>query len=428
MAAPRNSTRANLVEFKGLQNARDLEGIQFGAFISAENTDINREGKPERRPGRIKVYDGGVRDTWGDGEELLFVTTTGELRRLDTEEGTEVMRSGLPSVGRLNAARVSKTLYWSYGTASGVIENGTDRALGLAQLAPAGVVSISSSARLAPGTYRYAWAGVTSEGEEGPVGVRGTFELSSAGGVYLVPPIPSDARMDYVRAYLTEVNGTMLYRLGMVNAPTDTVEQAARYIEAMPELAGVRPSREDKHALPAFSAAGVHNGRLIVAYEDMVLYSDRFDYEFFEPDQNFIPFSSKVHLVAPVKGGLFVGTQTDHYFLDGADIAGASLDHTANYGAIPNTLAYIEQKEHGFEVDSRIAVWTGARGPVFGLPGGQMEDAGDGVVSYPANVVYGAGAVRKTAGDMHYISVVRHRESGVVSGSGFASGFDAGFS
>lgn len=408
MAAPRNSTRANFTEFKGLHNARGLDGVPFGGFAESENTDIDRDGKPQRRRGRTKVYSGAVLDTWGDGELLLFVTATGELRRLHVDASTEVLRSGLPAIGRLCAVRNAHDTYWSFGTAQGVISDGADRSFGLDQLTPAGVVVNSGSSQLAAGVYRYAWCIVTADGEEGPIGLRGVFELTERGGVDLVPPIPSDVRATRVRAYVTEPNGTQLYRLATVDAPTDAGEQAARHVTVVSVLQAVRPSRENRHALPAFTAAGLYNGRLLVAYGDLLIYSDRFDYEYFAPDEMFIPFFSAVRIIAPVDDGVFVGTDTDHFFLDGADIASATLRRKASYGAIAHTVDYLEKSEHGFEAE-QVAVWMGKRGPVFGLPGGQMQDTGDGIVAVPSNIVHGAGGVRKHAGDMHYVSVVRYR-------------------
>jgi hypothetical protein len=409
MAAPHNATRANYVQFRGLQDARGLDGVEFGGFIESENTDISRDGKPQRRPGRTQVYNGEVRDVWGDGERLLFVTGTGELRELEDDESTTVIKSGLPGTGRLSAIRNANTIYWSYGNDQGVIENRINRQFGLDQLMPAGVVVSTSSQRLQAGRYRYAWVALTSTGEEGPIGLRGSFELSDRAGVELVPPIPTDPQALRVRAYVTEANGTQLYRLGDVLSPTDAGEQAARQLEVTPLLDAIRPHREDLQTLPPFIASGLHNGRLIVGYDDLILYSERFDYEYFAPDEMFIPLPSRVKVIAPVEGGVFVGTEKDHYFLRGNDIAQAELDHKANYGAVANTVDYLEQKEHGFDVSGRIAVWTGARGPVFGLPGGQMEDTGDGVVAVPSDAVYGAGAVRKYAGDTHYVSVIRYR-------------------
>lgn len=409
-SAKKNSSRANFVDFKGLQDARNLDQVEFGAFFETENTDVTRERKPVRRPGRTRIYSGEVVDAWGDGDECLFLTGTGELRRLNSDETSTVLRTGLTESGQLAAARVANTLYWSYGTKQGVIEDGLDRFFGLDQLMPAGVVELPASERLAAGTYRYAWAGVTSQGEEGPIGVRGTFELLERGGVELVPPIPTDVRIQSVRAYLTEVNGTQLYRLGEVVAPTNTTEQGQRHIEATPLLRAVRPRREGLERLPPFFDARLYNGRLVAAFQNFVLFSERFDYEYFDPARMFVPFSSRVSIVAPVKGGVFVGTDTDHFYLRGDDLLSAELDHKANYGAIPHTVDYLEQKEHGFELGDRVAVWMGARGPVFGFPGGQMEDTGDGVLSFPANVMHGAGAVRRHNGDVHYLGVVRYSE------------------
>jgi len=410
MASRKNSSRGNFTAFRGLQNARGLDQVEFGAFFETENTDITRSNKPVRRPGRTRIFSGEVLDIWGDGTVSLFLTASGELRQLFSDATSAVLRSGVTGAGRLAAVRVANTVYWAYGTHRGVLEEGRDRPFGLDQVFPAGVVELPASQRLAAGTYRYAWAVVTGNGEEGPIGIRGAFELTDRGGVELVPPIPVDPRATRVRAFLTEVDGTNLFRLGEVDAPTNTTEQGQRRIEAMPLLQAVRPQREDLERLPPFADAHIYNGRLVVAYQNFVLFSERFDYEYFNPAEMFIPFSSRVNIVAPVKGGVFVGTDTDHFFLRGDDLVGAALDHKADYGAVPRTVDYLEQKEHGFEVAGRVAVWTGHRGPVFGLPGGQMEDTGDGVISFPSNVVHGAGAVRKHNGDVHYVSVIRHSE------------------
>ncbi len=410
MAAPRNSTRANFVDFRGLWDARGLDGVPFGGFIESDNVDITRDNKPTRRPGRTLVYSGAVRDVWGDGQVLLFVTDTDELRSLDKNEGSIVLRSSVTGSSRISAARMANTVFWSYGTQQGVLEYGTDRLFGLPAVSPVGITTDTAVSDLVPGRYQYGWVVVTEDGEEGPLELHGSFELSSATSVSLVPPIIVHSRVTYVRAYLTEANGGQLYRLGQVLAPANAGQQAARHIDAVNGLRALLPARENYSVLPAFSAAGIHNGRLLVAYEDLLLYSERFDYEYYVPGEMFIPFSSRINIIAPVDGGVFVGTDTDHYFLSGADVAAAELQHKANYGAVAHTLDYVEQKEHEFEGAERTAVWIGARGPVFGLPGGQLEDSGDGVISYPDKIVHGAGIVRKHNGDMHFVSVIRHED------------------
>jgi len=410
MAAPHNSTRGNVVEFKGLQNAQGLDGVEFGAFFESENVDITRDSKPTLRPGRVQVFDGAVRDMWGDGTRSLFVTTSGDLRELHTDETTSLLAPSITGTGRLVGVRIAGTVYWSCGTHQGVVEGGRNRTFGIAPLSPVGVAVLADSERLSPGRYGYAWAGVTAEGREGPVGLRGTFELNARGGVELVPPIPAEAQVTRLRAYVTEPNGRKLFRLAQIEAPANTTEQGQRHVEVTPVLGMSRPPLELVEPLPAFTCGGEYNGRLVVGYDDIVLYSDRFEYEYFAPDRNFIPMGSRVRVIAPVDSGVFVVTDSDHYFLDGPDIAAATLKRKAGYGGIANTLDYLEPKEHSFEgVEERVAVWMGHRGPVFGLPNGQIEDTGDGVLSVPDTMLQGAGAVRKVAGDVHYVSVVRYK-------------------
>ena len=376
--------------------------MPFGAFFESVNTDITRKAKPQRRPGRVKIHNGAVRTVWGDGAQLLFVDEDNALRRLDTAEGTTVVRAGVDGIGRLAAARVANTTYWSCGDHMGVIENGEDRAFGLGALAPAGIVSVGASDLLPAGRYAYAWAVVSDTAGEGPIIARGTFELADPGGVGLVCPTDSGR----VRAFVTEPGGSELYRLATIEAAPGEI------IPVTTLLKSVRPQREDLSALPPFTAAGIHNGRMLVAWQNLLLYSPHYDYEYFNPASMFVPFESRVNIIAPVERGVFIGTETEHYFLRGDDIAGAARDHKANYGALAHSLDYLEQKEHAFEgADARVAVWMGQRGPVFGLPGGRMEDSGDGLVTFPSEVVHAAGAVRKREGDMHYVSVVRHRAS-----------------
>lgn len=86
-----------------------------------------------------------------------------------------------------------------------------------------------------------------------------------------------------------------------------------------------------------------YSGRILIVSEDILWYTEVFAYYWCDLGQNFISLKEKITLLAPVLGGVFIGTEKAVYFLRGKDIKEGELEKIADYGAVKGTLALVKQ-------------------------------------------------------------------------------------
>jgi hypothetical protein len=126
-------------------------------------------------------------------------------------------------------------------------------------------------------------------------------------------------------------------------------------------------------ALPGHLLA-YYRGHLLVALGNLLFHSQPHAYELFDVRQ-YLPFPSRLTLLAPVDDGVFVGTAQQTLFLAGRGPDDWEVQVKAPYGAIPGTLAYapaslVKQAEH--QGEARVAFWLSAQGICLGLNGGAV--------------------------------------------------------
>lgn len=127
-------------------------------------------------------------------------------------------------------------------------------------------------------------------------------------------------------------------------------------------------ARHDPLALSAMPAGQIvrhHNGRLLVAKNNLLYYSEPFALHLNDPARGYIPFPAEITLVEPCGQGFFVAADQT-YFVAG-DIAQADVSTPLPHGAIPYTSL---ASATGTEV-----WWMSERGLVRGTPGGQTTYA-----------------------------------------------------
>ena len=79
-----------------------------------------------------------------------------------------------------------------------------------------------------------------------------------------------------------------------------------------------------------------------------------------------------MRIIAPVQTGVFVGTDSAIFNLDGADIDAASTTALADYGAVPGSLVYVDGDLVG--ASGRCALFLTAQGVVMCTPGGNFKN------------------------------------------------------
>ena len=126
------------------------------------------------------------------------------------------------------------------------------------------------------------------------------------------------------------------------------------------------------------------NGRMLVAKDDVVWYSEPFAYGRFRKASNYIPLSSRARMVKGVKGGVFTSDETATYFHPGQDAAGLGSVKVADYPAIEGTEKVISGSKIGSGgITDRCVIWTSTKGICLGGPEGFFKNLTERRLTYP---------------------------------------------
>ena len=137
-------------------------------------------------------------------------------------------------------------------------------------------------------------------------------------------------------------------------------------------------------------------GRMWIAYDSYIYYSEPFAYNYYDYARAIIPFSGRVTLVKAVLDGLYVSDPTGVYFLNGTDPnAMQSLritDSPAIEGAVAQEL--INGMEYGARTNYLYCLFVTKKGICIAGPGGDYLDLTYNKIKYP-NVNRGSVVVRE---------------------------------
>lgn len=385
-------------EFGGIRNTVDARQIGPKDLAAAVNVDINDAKKIKRRPGRA-VFSSGAADSLFAHNAVALFRRNNALHRL-LESGTAVqVLTGINNP--VNYWGENGRIYFSDGAVTGIYENGAVRGWGITPPTTLPTTAQTTGV-LPPGRYMYAITYLRSDGEESGTGQFGIIEDIESGIAFTDLTVSSQSNITHKAIYLTRANGREFYRaLVLENATT-----SASYSLDTNEL-GVRLETAYKQPLPAGSCIAVLNGRTLVGAGEFVVYSDPYLPERCDPVRQNYRFEKPVKLLAPVEGGVFVGTDNQIVFLSGADIAGASKVEVADYGAIPGTLDYVDGgKIDGKLAGQKVAMFASQKGVCIGTKAGGFINMTLNRYTYPA-AIRGAGVVRLQEGNSRFIVAMR---------------------
>lgn len=119
-----------------------------------------------------------------------------------------------------------------------------------------------------------------------------------------------------------------------------------------------------------------HLGRIFIAQENVVWYSEAYSDNLFDLTRNFLPMTGRVRLLISTGNALFVGDEHSTWALRGmAGTDSATFNRVSNYGAIEGTDTLLDLSDVG---DSRLkgigAVWTSEKAICMGVDSGEVYD------------------------------------------------------
>jgi len=403
MARLRDEEPVTYQNFSGLRNNVAAGDFDTSDLEVALNVDLNDKGVVSRRKGfGTAVLAGSYHSLWSGAGVCLAVTDT-SLKRILPGYTATTLRSNLTAGRRMAYVGVGARAYYSNGVDTGVVENGASRSWGIAR--PPRISATAISGTLRAGRYQFAMTYVRSDGQESGAPRAGVLELTAFGGFrFSSLPVSTDSGVLTKVLYLSKVNGETLFRKAEIAADETSLDVTDD------DVSSLVLRTQHLNAPPAGDVLAVYNGRLLSASGSYLSYSEPYAYELFDP-RLVLVFESAVKMIAPVKGGVFVGTDKETVFLQGDDIGNSSLEHKADYGVVPGTLAYAQASAFGEGSQSGLlAVWASTQGACVGADGGAFRNLTQERFAYPKQP-QGAALFRQHRGMNQYLTVMQGTET-----------------
>lgn len=321
-----------LKDFGGIINKGRLFSRPPNSLSSAVNVDFSDTGEILRRKGYTIVFDfPKAHSLWSKRGRAFFATDRSIYTFTDYSDLTEIVSNLIPGQ-TISYEYVNGVYYILGGGVRKIYKNGV-RDWGVER--PTSSVSVSKVAgALLPGRYGYTFRYVDDEGTVSGISPVEFIEITSNGeGLQFSNfGLPTNPNITYVDVYLTQANGEQLYHVErtelnrMVIVSNDgvnnTVALENEFITQVPFNEG--------------SLLTYFNGRMYSTFDEYLFYSLPYSYNLFDTRLN-IGFESKITMLLPTNGGMYIGTQESVHFLGGRDVEESNMITVCNYGAIRGT-------------------------------------------------------------------------------------------
>lgn len=388
---------ARIGPFKGIRNVVAAEQLEANELAAGVNCDVNDNGRLVRRVGTTSLSATAADSLYARGEIAVF-RRSDTLRRLYPDGSSIALVSSVTQP--VCYCGVGERIYWSDGLITGVVVAGEAQAWGIRPPLTLPNYAAVASGNLPRGRYRYAVT-YLRDGQESGTGAAGQTTTDIEGGITLSSiPVPTDATEKAI--YLSRPNGAELYRAMIVSAATTSATYSG-------DTTGLGPLLDTqwKQNPPAGACLAEHNGSILIGVGHHVLFTSPYRHDLVDPVRMSYRFDSCVRLLAPVQGGVYVGTDTEIVWFAGDDIANASPDVKATYGAVPGTLGYVDGAFLGTtQLSGRAALFATKEGICAGGQGGQFVNLSFDRYAYPESE-FGAGVVYKQDGRDRFIAALR---------------------
>ena len=305
---PAHPKVVTLKPWKGLNNTNSPHTTPPEYLKTATNVDVYGEGVTKRE-GYSKVLSGGVSSLWASNNGLgCYGVIDGDLVEIYSDYS---LSSPLLVVGSsaLSFEEVDNKIYLCNKGYTGILEDGFLKGWGIPKTNP--ILSLSTTTgNLLSGEYQVSYTVVNSDGIESGCSEAQvvTIPTDHSGITFSIGTISNG---DYARIYCSTQNGKILFYSGMC-LPNSTYT-----ISSVTSLSNpLRTFNLDK--APTGQIVKYYNGRLYVAQDNILWYSEKYQYQHFNLSSNYIEFPTRIKEVMPVESGIWIGSDR-LYFLSGSE-------------------------------------------------------------------------------------------------------------
>ena len=331
----------------------------------AVNVDLTQFGHPIRRKGYDLLEAGYTHSLWSDPSiGYGLCVQEGWLCTLSATGVVTQLRE-IHAYARVSYAVVNQQVFWSNSLEMGRVDDAGSLHWSLPE-PPIPTLATTSNGAMSAGTYKVATVYVDEFDEEYGASETALIEVSEGQGfdVSVAGGWPTEAQD--LRIFISQPNGEILYETATLSTPL-TLSISPGILGRGREV----ETRDLKQPKPG-KIVRYFNGRMYIARNDTVIFTEALRYGLTRPAQGIYMFASPVILLEPVADGVFVGTKEGIVFLRGMDPYDITQTNVLSHAPVPNAVTRVpgEFMESG---DSSVPVWWGEDGAmVAGQTGGQV--------------------------------------------------------
>jgi hypothetical protein len=194
------------------------------------------------------------------------------------------------------------------------------------------------------------------------------------------------------RVGFAQVNKDIYYTCGDMKGRISNNEHRAW---AWTEYVGPKTDRVFSPPPPAKHIA-FHNARIWLAIDNYLVASEPLGWSWFDLHGQGRLLDSDIRMLKPVKGGMYISTETKTYFMTQGGTQEELLVTAAEYPALSWSAAneLVDGFEIGIEEPGPFAVWVSPRGACVGSPSGIVINQTRNQVVFPETDPVGASVLR----------------------------------
>jgi hypothetical protein len=375
-----------LSHFKGVRNDVAPERFEKGDLQICSNIELDETGKPYRRGGTTALDAVPLHSLWAN-DELAYGVRQGTLQQLNADFTWSDL--GIPVSGeRVAYKRVANDVFFSDGLSNGIVGTDGYRPWGIA--VPPQPTFVKGFGSISPGKYIVTMTYVRRDGKESGASPVYTIDVEQGEGLLFTLPVSADPWVETKNLYLSDCNGEVPYLIATLNNSDTT---AGVWQLPAGRTRAVRTLRMGPP--PAGHVVGLYNGRMYVAENNYLWYSQPYEFELVHRAMNFLGFSSPVRTFAPVSDGVFIGSDDETIFMHGSDPKNFVRKQVAPYGTVLGTEVEIPEYYFGKgDRQSPIIAWMSTHGLCAGFNGGDFMNLTGGHYVPPEGVAKGASLLK----------------------------------
>lgn len=370
----------------GIDQVSGETNLPHGAVQDAVDVDFDRAGCIVSRQGYTRLLtESGLHSLW-TGVAGSFAVRDSALSRVHCDGATlttapiVTLPVDLPvSFADLNEGVVAATWREVF-----FIVNDVATHLGVEN--PGGIgVAAETYGGLDAGRYAVAVSFLRGDEESG-LSYGAFATVASGGGLRFTLPQPLEGEADGLRLYRTQANGDVYHHV------TDLPLGITSYLLGATPV-GRQAETQFQERLLGGQIVRYWRGHVLIARNNLLLFSRPLRYGLYDPRHDFAQFATRITLLEPVDGGVFVGTADGVVFLAGESPATWNLHRTGGKPPFEGSSLSIDAAELAPEAGprgERIAIWLARNGFVIGTAQGGLIESQSNRIRLPLDQAVGA--------------------------------------